>query len=85
MKLTAHDRNTLPAAAFARPKSRGFPYKKMENGHLVLDRSHARAAISGASRAEHAGNISAGEANSIQARMRAALGKARAARAKHGR
>jgi len=82
MKLSTKTRNNLPLSAFARPSDRGFPFKKMENGHLVLDRSHARAAISGATRAEHAGNMSVSEGDSIQARMRKALGKARTAHAK---
>ena len=82
MKMHAKTRNKLPLSAFAMPGKRGFPYKKMQNGHLVLDKSHARNAISGATHSEHAGNITPSEEHSIQARMKLALAKARNVHAK---
>jgi len=57
-RLTAAARNALPASAFAGP-NRTFP---------VNDASHARAAKSGASRAERVGNISSSTKKKIDAR-----------------
>jgi hypothetical protein len=62
-KLTARARAKLPAKDFAGP-GRSFP---------MQDASHQRAAISGATRAQHAGNISAGKAASIKSQARAKL------------
>lgn len=67
-KLTAADRKTIPAAQFAGPKIGGKP------SFPLTDKSHDRAAISGATRSEHAGNISAGEASTIKAKARRKLG-----------
>lgn len=63
-KLSAEDRKEMPKGEFAGP-GRSFP---------VNDKTHARMAISGATRSEHAGNISAAEAAKIKAKARAKLG-----------
>lgn len=47
-KLTAKQRRAIPASKFALPSERRFP---------IQDESHARAALSGASRSAHVGNI----------------------------
>jgi len=65
MKLTKKSRAAIPASKFAGP-GRTFP---------VQDKNHARAAISGASRAEHVGHISAHEAAVIKAAARRVLKK----------
>lgn len=67
MKLTASARSRIPAKDFAGP-GRSFP---------INDKSHARAAISGASRSEHAGNISASTAAHIKSEARHRLGEGR--------
>lgn len=64
-KLTASERNKMPASDYAGPH-KTFP---------IPDADHARAAISGASRAENAGNISASRKASIDAIARAMLKK----------
>lgn len=64
--LTASKRSKMPRSAFAGP-GRSFP---------VSDPTHARLAISGATRSERAGNISPGEAASIKAKARKRLGEA---------
>jgi hypothetical protein len=64
MKLTAAKRSKIPASEFAGP-GRSFP---------IPDKSHARFAISAASRSENAGNISPAEAASIKAKARSKLG-----------
>ena len=64
-KLTKAARSKIPAKQFAGP-NRSFP---------VNDKSHARAAISMASRSEDAGNISASEKAKIVAKAKAKLGK----------
>ena len=62
-RLTAAKRKKMPASEFAGGK-----------GHFPInDAIHARLAISGATRSEHAGNISASEASSIKAKARAKL------------
>jgi hypothetical protein len=65
MKLTKASRNAIPAGKFAGP-NRTYP---------IPDKSHARAALSGASHALHVGNISAHEAAVIQAAARQELKK----------
>lgn len=68
MKLTAPKRAALPKRDFAGggPKgAKGFP---------MPDKEHARLAISGATRSERAGNISAGKAEQIKTRARKMLG-----------
>jgi hypothetical protein len=65
MKLTKKARAAIPASKFAGP-GRTFP---------IQDKNHARAAISGASRAENVGNISAHEAAVIKAAARRVLKK----------
>lgn len=62
--LTAGDRKSMPSKEFAGP-GRSFP---------VNDANHARLAISGATRSEHAGNISSSEEDAIKAKARAKLG-----------
>jgi hypothetical protein len=44
---------------------------------LIPDKTHARLAISGATRSENAGNISPEEANAIKAKARAKLAKSK--------
>ena len=65
MKLTAAKRKAMPKAQFAGP-GKSFP---------VNDPTHARLAISGATRSERAGNISPATATKIKAKARAKLGK----------
>ncbi|HEU5451893.1 MAG TPA: hypothetical protein VFU76_07910 [Terriglobales bacterium] len=62
-RMSTRKRNNLPKRAFAGP-GRSFP---------INDRSHARAAISGASRSFRAGNISKATEKRIQKRARAKL------------
>ncbi|MDN5006417.1 hypothetical protein ACFQZO_37015, partial [Bradyrhizobium sp. GCM10027634] len=62
-KLTPEKRRALAKALFAGP-DRSFP---------INDDNHARLAISGATRSEHAGNISLAEAARIKAKARAKL------------
>lgn len=64
-KLTTKERKKLPGKDFAGP-GKSFP---------VEDKKHARAALSGASRSEHAGNISKAEEKRIDARANRVLGK----------
>lgn len=63
-KLSAGKRRSMPKSQFAGP-GKSFP---------VNDAAHARMAISGATRSEHAGNISASEAERIKAKARKKLG-----------
>ena len=61
--LTAAKRKKMPANEFAAGK-----------GHFPInDANHARLAISGATRAEHAGNISTSEEAKIKAKARQKL------------
>ena len=62
--LTSADRSKMPAKEFAGP-GHSFP---------LNDANHARLAISGATRSEHAGNISTSEEEGIKAKARAKLG-----------
>lgn len=62
-KLSTATRKAMPKKEFAGP-GRSFP---------VNDAVHARMAISGATRSEHAGNISAATADKIKAKARAKL------------
>jgi hypothetical protein len=61
--LTAGKRKSMPASQFAASGKR-FP---------INDPTHARLAISGATRSERAGNISPSTAASIKAQARAKL------------
>lgn len=61
--LNAERRREMPRSEFAGP-GRSFP---------INDATHARLAISGASRAQHAGNISASEVANIKAKARKKL------------
>lgn len=63
-KLSTKARKALPASSFAGP-GRSFP---------VEDKKHARLAISGATRAYNAGNISKSTEDAIKARARKVLG-----------
>lgn len=58
-------RDKLPDSAFAGP-NRSYP---------VQDKKHARLAISGASHAEHVGNISKSTQDKITARAERVLGR----------
>lgn len=62
--LSAADRSKMPAKEFAGP-DRSFP---------IGDKTHARLAISGATRSERAGNISSSEEDRIKSAARAKLG-----------
>lgn len=64
MDLNAAKRAKMPQREFAGP-GKSFP---------VNDANHARLAISGATRSENAGNISAALAAAIKKRARAKLG-----------
>ena len=64
MKLTASKRKRMPKSEFAGP-GHSFP---------VNDKTHARLAISGATRSFHAGHISASTEEHIKAKARAKLG-----------
>ncbi len=64
-KLSKQARAAIPASKFAGP-NRTYP---------IPDKNHARAAITGASHAEHVGNISAHEAAVIKATARRMLKK----------
>lgn len=63
-KLTSGKRASMPKSQFAGP-GRSFP---------VNDATHQRLAISGATRSERAGNISAAEADRIKSKARGLLG-----------
>ena len=62
-KLYAADRKKMPSSEFAGP-GKSFP---------VNDPTHARMAISGATRSERAGNISASTEERIKAKARSKL------------
>ena len=62
-KLDAAARKKMPKSEFAGP-GKSFP---------VNDATHARLAISGATRSKNAGNISASEESAIKARARKTL------------
>lgn len=62
--LNAAKRKKMPKSAFGIPGKRAFP---------MNDATHQRLAIGGATRAEHAGNISAATADRIKAEARAKL------------
>ena len=64
-KLTASKRNSMSKSSFAGP-GRSFP---------INDKTHARLAISGATRSERAGNISKSQEARIKAKARRKLGK----------
>lgn len=61
--LSPAKRKTMPQSEFAGP-GHSFP---------INDKTHARLAISGATRSQHAGNISAAEAARIKAKARRKL------------
>jgi len=63
MKLDAADRKAMPKKDFAGP-GKSFP---------ISDPTHARLAISGATRSERAGNISSSTEANIKAKARAKL------------
>jgi hypothetical protein len=63
--LTPDKRKDMPAKDFGQPAKKGFP---------MNDKEHDRLAIGGATRSEHAGNISHSEADRIKAEARDKLG-----------
>jgi len=65
-KLTAADRKSMPKSEFAGP-GKSFP---------IGDDTHARMAVSGATRSYNAGNISKSIEQKIKAKARAKLGGA---------
>ncbi len=65
-KLNMAARKKLKKAVFGQPKKLGFP---------MNDPTHQRLAIGGATRSYHAGNISEGEMERLQAKARRLLGK----------
>jgi len=65
MKLTSGKRSRMPTKSFAGP-NRSFP---------VNDPTHQRLAVSGATRAYNAGNISKGTEDRIKSKARGLLGK----------
>jgi len=65
-RLTAAKRGALPKSTFGLPKVRGYP---------MPDKTHARLAKSGASRALHVGNIGEGEKQAIDAKADRILAK----------
>lgn len=70
-KLTMAKRRKMPAKDFAGGGPKG------KKGFPMNDATHARMAISGATRSYRAGNISASKMNSIKARARHKLGMER--------
>lgn len=64
-KLSAAQRKAMPSSSYALPKTKGFP---------LNNPSHDRAAISGATRSERAGNISASTEAAIKSKARKKLG-----------
>lgn len=73
-KLTAAKRKSIPSSEFGRPGKGEGPSGKGRGSFPMNDPTHARMAISGATRSEHAGNISATEAARIKAKARKKLG-----------
>ena len=65
--LTTAMRKKMPSSDFGQPATHGFP---------MNDPEHQKLAIGGATRAEHAGNISMSEADAIKAKARAKLAHA---------
>jgi hypothetical protein len=65
MKLTAGARKGIIESEFALP-GRRFP---------LVDKSHDRAAISGASKSLHAGNITPADAATVVRKAKAKLGR----------
>jgi hypothetical protein len=72
-KLSSLGRKQMAPSKFALPASKRFPDE---------DAKHQRLAISGASRSERAGNISAATASRIKARERNKLGIAKGMKGK---
>jgi hypothetical protein len=65
-KLTSSDRASMPKSDFGLPGRKAFP---------MLDKNHAREALSGASRALNVGNITPDQAAKIRAKAKSILGK----------
>lgn len=72
-KLTPTKRNHLSSSQFGRPGKGEGPSGKGRGSFPMNDAVHQRMAISGATRSERAGNISAGTADRIKAEARAKL------------
>lgn len=68
MDLTAARRRHMPRSAFGLPGKRAFP---------MNDPTHDRLAIAGATRAEHAGNISHATEEHLKAEARAKLNESK--------
>lgn len=67
-KLTTQGRKAMPKAEFGLPAQKAYP---------MPDKSHARAAKSGASRAESVGNISPAQKATVDAKADKVLGGGR--------
>lgn len=65
-KLTLGTRNGLPKSDFGLPERKAFP---------MPDKSHAKSALSGASRSMNVGNITPSQAAAIKAKAKSILGK----------
>lgn len=64
-RLTSKERDKMPKGEFGLPGSKGYP---------MPDKEHARLAKSGASRAEHVGNISKSTEEKIDRKANRVLG-----------
>lgn len=75
-KLTTKKRKKLPNSAFALPKKRKYPIKKVEDGKLVPDKAHAINAKARATQMEKKGYLTASEAARVKMRADRVLKKA---------
>lgn len=73
-KLTAAQRNRLPASAFALPSERKYPIKKLVGGHLKPDPRHAANAKGRATQQVAKGHLSPSSAAKIRAKANRILG-----------
>lgn len=76
-KLKAATRNKLPASAFALPKERKYPIKKLVNGKLVADKSHAANAKARATQMVKKGKLSKSDEAKIDSKANKVLGKSK--------
>lgn len=76
-KLTAAKRAAIPDKQFGRPGKGAGKNGKGRGSFPMNDATHDRMAISGATRSERAGNISASTAAAIKAKARRKLGISR--------
>ena len=70
-KLSSSARKAMPKASFAMP---GGTKKSSAPAFPMNNKSHARAAISGATRSQKAGNITPAQAARVKAAAKAKLG-----------